>query len=443
MEPSETSPDAATTIDSLKDDNIEDILLRLPSPASLVLGFCHIDHIKSRTHATEKLIAKGTSPALASRRWRDIASSSPFLRRFRELHPRSPILGLFASQPDLPQLPIFHPAAAVRSDPDLVAAARGGDFLLTRLEDDTAWRFRDCRNGCLLLCRGDSVSLYDPVSHRHVAVPRPRNDEPLLPVLPPGAAEYIWDCLLDGHGEFRVVTVQREGQRLRGMEYASRTAEWRIHPWVDGIRMPAHAQSIYDRNSSLLLDTSTMAFSIVPLPVTITTHTMMPPGAYAIGDTEAGVCCLLLMVGRTTLQVWLLKKKDGGGGHAWELEKQSHIGWLDSFNRRFGVHMVAAGLEIVYCMSCKFSHFVIDLKDLSLMDKFRCHRTMAYPFQMPWPPAALVPTSPCDRPTTPQTYACGDAQNQHEAPSSSRKRKSNDEVEPCILVASLKKEFVG
>ena len=81
----------------------------------------------------------------------------------------------------------------------------------------------------------------------------------------------------------------------------------------------------YDRNSSLLLDTSTMAFSIVPLPVTIATHTMMPPGAYAIGDTEADVCCLLLMVGRTRLQVWLLKKKDGGGGHAWESEKQSHI----------------------------------------------------------------------------------------------------------------------
>ncbi|KAF6993226.1 hypothetical protein CFC21_010146 [Triticum aestivum] len=420
MEPSETSPAATTTIDSLKDDNIEDILLRLPSPASLARA------------------------ALASRRWRGIASSSPFLRRFRELHPRSPILGLFASQPDLQQLPIFHPAAAVRSDPDLKAAARGGDFLLTRLEDDPAWRFRDCRNGRLLLCRGgDSLSLYDPVSHRHVAVPRPRNDEPLLPVpLPPGAAEYIWDCLLDGHGEFRVVTVQRDDQRLRAMEYASCTAEWGIHPWVDGIRMPAHAQSMrpmlaaaaglifwrYDRNSSLLLDTSTMAFSIVPLPVAIATQTMMPPGAYAIGDTEEGVCCLLHIVGRTTLQVWLLKKNDGDGGHAWELEKQSHIGWLDSFNRRFGVHMVAAGMAIVYCMSCKFSHFVIDLKDLSLMEKFRCHRTMAYPFQMPWPPAALVPTSPCERPTTPQTYACGDAQNQHEAPSSSRKRKSNDEA---------------
>ncbi|XBJ14290.1 hypothetical protein VPH35_006350 [Triticum aestivum] len=430
MEPSETSP-AVTTIDSLKDDNIEDVLLRLPSPASLARA------------------------ALASRRWRGIASSSPFLRRFRELHPRSPILGLFASQPDLQQLPIFHPAAAARSDPDLAAAARGGDFLLTRLEDDPAWRFRDCRNGLLLLRRGHSLSLYDPVSHRQVRVPRPPKDEPFPAA---GAAEYLWDCLLDGHGEFRVVTVQRDGQRLRAMEYASRTAEWRIHPWADGIHMPAHAQSMrpmlaaaaglifsrYDRNSSLLLDTSTMAFSfsIVPLPVTIATHTMMPPGAYAIGDTEAGVCCLLLMVGRTTLQVWLLKKKDGGGGHAWELEKQSHIGWLDSFNRRFGVQMVAAGLAIVYCMSCKYSHFVIDLKDLSLKDKFRCHRTMAYPFQMPWPPAALVPTSPCERPTTPQTYACRDAENQHEAPSSSRKRKSNDEMEPCISPASLKNEFI-
>ncbi|XBJ22213.1 hypothetical protein VPH35_000641 [Triticum aestivum] len=357
MEPLEASPAVTTTIDSLKDDNIEDILLRLPSPASLARA------------------------ALASRRWRGIASSSPFLRRFRELHPRSPILGFFASQPDLQQLPIFHPAAAVRSDPDLAAAARGGDFLLTRLEDDPAWRSRDCRNGRLLLSRGgDSLSLYDPVSHRHVSVPRPRSDEPLLPV-PPGAAEYIWDCLLDGHGEFRVVTVQRDGQRLRAMEYASRTAEWRIHPWADGIRMPA--------------------------------------------------------------QVCLLKKNDGaGGGHACELEKQSHIGWLDSFNRRFGVHMVAAGIAIVYCMSCKYFHFVFDLKDLSLKDKFRCHRTMAYPFQMPWPPAALAPTSPCERPTTPQTYACQDAENRHEAPSSSRKRKSNDEMEPCIFVASLKNEFI-
>uniref|UniRef100_M8D680 DUF1618 domain-containing protein n=1 Tax=Aegilops tauschii TaxID=37682 RepID=M8D680_AEGTA len=275
-------------------------------------------------HPTDPIMhrVQGQTPqtALASPRWRGIASSPRFLRRFRELHPWSPVLGLFVTHADLDQLPVFHPAAAVRSDADLAAAARGGDFLLTRLEHDPAWRLRDFRNGRLLLCRGDSLSVYDPVSvsHRHVAVPRPRN-EPLP------EPDYISDCLLDGHGDgeggapccFRVVTVQRErdGQRMRAMEYGSCTAGWRVHPWVDvdgigiGIDVPAkrmrrpmHAAAAglifwrYDLNSSLLLDTSTMAFSIVPLPVPRTR-------VYAIGDTDAGACCLLNIVGATMLQV--------------------------------------------------------------------------------------------------------------------------------------------
>ncbi|CAM0958425.1 unnamed protein product [Alopecurus aequalis] len=151
-QPMETSAAVATTVDSLKDDNIEDILLRLPSPASLVRA------------------------ALSSSRWRRLASSPDFLRRFRERCPSPPVLGLFLSQTDLGQLPVFHPSASVRSDRDLAAAARGGDFQLTRLQHDPAWRLQDCRNGRLLLCRGDSLSIYDPVSHRHVAVRRPRND---------------------------------------------------------------------------------------------------------------------------------------------------------------------------------------------------------------------------------------------------------------------------
>uniref|UniRef100_A0A3B5Z5Q9 F-box domain-containing protein n=1 Tax=Triticum aestivum TaxID=4565 RepID=A0A3B5Z5Q9_WHEAT len=440
MEPSEASP-GVTTLDSLKDKNIEDILLRLPSPASLGRA------------------------ALASRRWRGIASSPPFLRRFRELHPWSPVLGLFVTHADLDQLPVFHPAAAVRSDRDLAAAARGGDFLLTHLEHDPAWRLRDFRNGRLLLCRGDSVSVYNPVSisHRHVAVPRPPNG-----ALP--EPEYISDCLLDlgGHGDgeggapccFRVVTVQqeRDGQRMRAMEYNSCTSGWRVHPWVDvdGIdigvdvpakrmRRPMHAAAAglifwrYDLNSSLLLDTSTMVFSIVLLPVP-------RPRVYAIADTDAGACCFLNIVGATMLQVWVLKKKGGGNGRAWELEKQSQIGELASLNRSCDVHMVAAGLAIVYCVSSKYSHIVIDLKDLSLKDKFRCHRCMAFPFQMPWPPAGLVATSTCER-SIPQAYACRDAASQHEAPPSSRKRTSNDEMatgketmEPCIFIASFKNE---
>uniref|UniRef100_A0ACD5XBA1 Uncharacterized protein n=2 Tax=Avena sativa TaxID=4498 RepID=A0ACD5XBA1_AVESA len=314
-QPMETSIDAdATTVDSLKDDNIEDILLQLPSPASLARA------------------------ASSSRRWRRVATSPDFLRRFRERHPSPPVLGLFVSQTDLGQLPIFHPSSSVRSDPDLAAAARGGDFLLTRLEHDQAWRLRDCHNGRLLLCRGDSLSIYDPVSHRHVAVRRPWKDEPC----PASGTEYMSDCLLGGHGEsFRLVTVQRDGPRLRAMEYRSGSPDWRCHPWVDGVAvatlstpaMPSPAAGLIfwrrDQNSSLLLDTSTMAFSTVPLPAplqVLSTQSIRPRQVYGIGDTKkAGECCLATIVGRTILQVWLLNKDDAGGNMSWELEKQTEI----------------------------------------------------------------------------------------------------------------------
>uniref|UniRef100_A0ACD5WJS4 Uncharacterized protein n=2 Tax=Avena sativa TaxID=4498 RepID=A0ACD5WJS4_AVESA len=431
-QPMETSSDAdATAVDSLKDDNIEDILLHLPSPASLARA------------------------AIFSRRWRRVASSPDFLRRFRERHPSPPVLGLFVSQTDLGHLPVFHPSASVRSDPDLAAAARGGDFLLTRLEHDPAWRLRDCHNGRLLLCRGDSLSIYDPVSHRHVAVRRSSKDDPC----PVSGAEYMSDCLLGGHGEsFRVVSVQRDGTRLRAMEYRPSSPDWRCHPWVDGVAvatlctpaMPAAAAGLIfwrrDQNSSLRLDTSTMTFSTVPLPaplLVLSPQSIRPRQVYGIGDTEAGECCLVVIVGRTTLQVWLLKK-NGAGDMSWELEKQTEINELTGFTRRFRVYMVSAGQALVYSTGGKYSHFVIDLKSLTLKDKFLCHRYMAaYPFQMAWPPAGFVATSTCER----STYACGDAEKQHEASSSSRKRKHEDEMscdketmEPSISTASLKNE---
>ncbi|CAM0958419.1 unnamed protein product [Alopecurus aequalis] len=434
-QPMEASAAVPTTVDSLKDDNIEDILLHLPSPASLVRA------------------------ALSSSRWRRVASSPDFLRRFRERRPSPPVLGLFLSQADLGQLPVFHPSASVRSDRDLAAAARGGDFLLTRLEHDPAWRLRDCRNGRLLLRRGDSLSVYDPVSHRHIAVRRPQNDPCNV-----SGAEYMADCFLGGHGEsFRVVSVQRDGLRLRAMEYCSGMLDWRCHPWMAGMNvaplrapaMPAAATDLLfwrcDEYACILLDTSTMTFSTVSIPLALvnleSTEQLSPRPVYAIGDTEAGECCLVSILGRTKLQVWLLKKKCVGD--AWELEKEGQISELVNFNRRFRVHMVSAGLAILCCTGNKYSHFVIDLKNLSLRDKFLCHRSMAYPFLMTWPPAGLVATSTSERSTS-QTHASGDAEKQNEGPSSSRKRKSKDDMSsgqetmrPSISIASLNNESSG
>jgi hypothetical protein len=186
------------------------------------------------------------------------------------------------------------------------------------------------------------------------------------------------------------------------MEHRSGTPDWICHPWVDGVdvatlrtpAMPAAAAGLlfwrHDQTSSLVLDTRTMAFSTVPLPAPLAVlHPLRLRPVYAVGDAEAGACCLAAIVGRTTLQVWLLKN------NAWELERQGQLGDLIGMNRRLRVHMVSAGLALVCSTHSKYTHFVIDLKDLSLKDKFLCHRATAYPFQMPWPPAGLVATYPC------------------------------------------------
>uniref|UniRef100_A0A0A9HIR5 Uncharacterized protein n=1 Tax=Arundo donax TaxID=35708 RepID=A0A0A9HIR5_ARUDO len=48
----------------------------------------------------------------------------------------------------------------------------------------------------------------------------------------------------------------------------------------------------YEDSSSLLLDTSTMEFSILHLP-----FVFFQPSKYAIGEIEDGVCCLVGLVG--------------------------------------------------------------------------------------------------------------------------------------------------
>ena len=152
---------------------------------------------------------------------------------------------------------------------------------------------------------------------------------------------------MGSHGEsFRVVSVQRDGQRLRAMEH--RSGDWRCHPWVEGIdvatlrvpAMPAAAAGLIfwscEQYSFLLLDTTTMAFSTISLPLplaNLSTEQLRPRPWYAIGDTEAGECCLVSVIGRTTLQVWLLKK-NGTGNSTWELEKQRQISDLVEFNNR-------------------------------------------------------------------------------------------------------------
>nr|CAB3466485.1 unnamed protein product [Digitaria exilis] len=193
------------TTTSLADDlnAVAEILLRLPSPAALVRA------------------------ALASTRWRQVASSPVFLRRYRSRHPSPPLLGLYAQRSaHAGGLPSFQLADSVRSDRALARFVRAGDFNLTGLDSHPEWRLLDCHNSRLLLSRGESRAVYDPNS-------------PLQE-----GTSIISECLLQGRGDdaasFRVVSVEHRGrdQMVRAAEYDSCTRQWRRHQWVKNINRP-------------------------------------------------------------------------------------------------------------------------------------------------------------------------------------------------------------
>jgi hypothetical protein len=145
---------------------------------------------------------------------------------------------------------------------------------------------------------------------------------------------------------------------------------------------------------SIMLDTRTKEFSMLPLSPTIATGSWRV-STYSIGETEDGNCCLVCVTNHL-LQVWLLKE-NLDGGCKWELEKEKPLIELlagDSHNLHY-VGKVVAGLVIVWSpgrITNQYYHYAIDLKNLSVKAKLsHLDVTTVYPFQLPWQPAGLTP----------------------------------------------------
>jgi hypothetical protein len=386
-----------TTMDSHKDDNVEKTTTMASLKDDNVKVTTTIDCLKG-DNAEEILFRLPSWASLghavrASDSFFDIASAGDFLDRFRARHASSPrsFLGVFAQRDSL-GLPVFHLAGPARSDPGLVAVARTGDFLLAGLEDDPRWCIHDCRNGHLLLSKDGSLTVYDPVFLRRADISSPQ-DDPF-----PGSAI---SCLLDGgDSSFRVVSLQMDGRdNMRAVEYDSRLREWRYHPWVvDAMNPPYEYHATYAAGlifvdddasigtSSLMIDTRTMKFYTLELPPRIP--------RYSIGETEDGKICLVCASNRR-LQVWLLKKNHCGVSN-WEFEKDKPFSKLLPGCGKYRVEKVVAGLAIVWAGSVhagagdKFHLYAIDLKNLSLVAKLCEGGTVAYPFHLPWPPSGLT-----------------------------------------------------
>jgi hypothetical protein len=242
------------------------------------------------------------------------------------------------------------------------------------------------------------------MSLRRIDISRPRERPPFLNSYISGT-----NCLIDdGDAPFRIFTLQvGDGHRFRAVEYDSRVQKWQFHPWApDTITPPPAYLTMYaaglifwnhDDSTgtlSLMLDTRTKEFSMLPLPPTIATGSWRV-SRYSIGETEDGNCCLVCVTNHL-LQVWLLKE-NLDGGCKWEFEKEKPLIELlagDSHNLHH-VGKVVAGLVIVWSpgqITCHYYHYAIDLKNLSLKAKLsHLDVTTVYPFQLPWPPAGLTP----------------------------------------------------
>jgi hypothetical protein len=366
---------AAEPFASIPVDILQEILLQLPSSVSLVRA------------------------ALVSKQWGGIISNTDFLDRYRKLHPSSPLLGIFSSERPF-GLPGFSLMDSVRSDTDLKAVERGADFLLAELEQDPSWRIRDSRNGHLLLCRpgesdGDSFSIYNPISRRLVTIPVDR---------PHDRVAYFADCLLvDAAASFRVVSVQQHQGRIRAVDYDPHKLQWRFSNWESPWALdrpsklkswalePMHAAGLifwaYGASLALVLDCSSMKFSVCSIPVSIRS-------SYAIGEIEDGVGCLVCLDDVTndttngSFKVWLLNTS--GGTITWEMsgDKITVTELLGEEARVRQVVSVTNGLALL-SYDDRYDQFVIDLKNRSLHDEIG-FRGQAYPYQMPWPPRALL-----------------------------------------------------
>ncbi|KAJ1274731.1 hypothetical protein BS78_05G083500 [Paspalum vaginatum] len=394
--PSRSPPPALpTTISTIGDDLLREILLRLPSLPSLVRAALTC---RAFLHA--------------------VRSSPPFRRRFRAVHP-PPLLGLFFD-PDGPAIPSFAPLRR-RSDPDLAAAVRGADFFLTRLPDadDAApgWEIRDCRSGYVLLTNwaAGHVAVYNPLTRA-------------LDLLPPPPEETSDDCVgyftyLDYHvvssdeepGAFRVVCTSHDESRARAAVFSSDgTREWRILPWAPAAAAQPEDEkywlhsgelvggSIYWTHTSqaymLVLDTAAMRFSRIDIPPYLQGqgHTFRP------GETKDGKPCIVCAM-EFTLLVWYWRV-DEDGVDKWVLDKMYHLQTeiVQATEGLLEYHGAIKVLEImegvVYLSTsetfndpdfpCWFLTFCLETGELTKLfqKKFDSH---VHPYVMAWPPSLV------------------------------------------------------
>lgn len=396
-----TTEPNCTTIDSLGDDILREILLLLPSLTALIRA------------------------AFTCRAWRRAVASSPsFRRRFRALHP-SPPLGLFFTRPrsvhrpNVPALPDFVPTR--RPDKDLAAAVRCGDFFITSIPDrrgqTPCWNIVDCRDGLLLLNDWDNalLGLFNPYSRWSRGVfDMPDGDifEDYRGIYGLRSIHLIYSD--EDPMSFRVVCLVYDESRVRALVFSpSDTRGWHIGPWVEVSPTPqtdsewleegmqANGLFIFwvcvDLKIVITLNTTTMEFSVDEFPQCLTA--VDQDVSFDVGETMDGAPCIVYAVG-LSIGV-LLRKADDDGVEKWV---QDRVVPLETQLARIiedlplpgdlQLNVAAIRNGFVYLATsdmyhepqnpCWFLSLCLETMELEMLFQ-RTFDNQIYPYVLPWP----------------------------------------------------------
>ncbi|XP_037473374.1 uncharacterized protein LOC119349440 [Triticum dicoccoides] len=381
---------ATTTISSLREDDLREIFLRLPDLRALIRA------------------------ALTCRAWLGaVRASRPFRRLFRALHP-APLLGLFIPI-DGSATPSFAPLRR-RSDPDVTAALRGGDFFLTSLpleaDPPKGWGLMDCRGGYLLLWNTLSLAAVNPMTWAVDIIPMPGDDVKAGSRRHFSFLGFHLLCSDEHPSSFRVVCVCSNPRRVRAAVFSSETWDWVVHPWVHvggnrSLKFNAGTLangSIYwpvdGEPRTIRINTATMDVSSVDLPSEVKVHGFN----FSAGDTKDGQLCIVYE-SDFFLHVWI-RGVDGDGIEIWvphtvidlsaEIDRVTHgfaldlHGDLKVMEVRSGyIYLSTTCLTPAGTLHCWFFSLSLETLVLELLVSGKFDGC-AHLYNMAWPPSLVA-----------------------------------------------------
>ncbi|KAI4976855.1 hypothetical protein ZWY2020_050462 [Hordeum vulgare] len=242
-------------------------------------------------------MASLASAARVCKRWGRVASDPAVFRRFGSLR-RPPLVGVFVTDRGPEQFPLYdHETCFIRApsrnNPELASAAVDGDFYFLyhpEVDDADDWRLRGCDGGFLLFSLGrysTDLAVYDPLDRTAVFFKPPHYFRPFRYAIVADEAD----------ASFQVIAIQPDPcSDDASVVFSSR-----------GSRTARCATA---KEEVLLVDTTTMAWSYMTMPV--------PVGeSYCVAHmAEHGGLCIVSSKDQRVL-LWV---RDANGG--WVVKKE-------------------------------------------------------------------------------------------------------------------------